>query len=41
MIPFFYMFYRFGRGIWISFKDPEFEALSTLLAITLGADTYF
>ena len=41
MIPFLYTFYRFGRGIWSSLKDPEFEALFSLLLITLGSGTYF
>ncbi len=41
MIPFLYIFYRFGRGIWSSFKDPEFEALFSLLLITLGSGAYF
>ncbi len=35
------MFYRFGRGIWRSFKDPEFEALFSLVVIILGCGTYF
>lgn len=41
MIPFLYTFYRFGRGIKVSLKDPEFEALLTLVLITLGTGTYF
>jgi voltage-gated potassium channel len=35
------MFYRFGRGIWSSLKDPEFEALFSTLVITLGAGATF
>ena len=41
MVPFFYMFYRIGRGIWQSLKDPEFEALFSLVLIILGCGTYF
>ena len=41
MVPFIYMFYRFGRGIKVSLKDPEFEALFSLVAITLGTGTVF
>ncbi len=41
MIPFFYMFYRFGRSVWASLKDPEFEALFTLMLIVLSVGTLF
>lgn len=35
------MFYRLGRGVWSSLSDPEFEALFSLLLITLGSGAYF
>src|SRR5262249_36133807 len=38
---FFYTFYRFGRGIWNAFKDPEFEVLLVLTAIVLSTGTLF
>jgi len=41
MLPFFYMFYRFGRSIWSALKDPEFEALFTLVAILLISGMFF
>ena len=41
MIPFFYTFYRFGKSIWASFKDPEFQALLTLVVVTLGSGMLF
>lgn len=41
MLPFFYMFYRFGRSIWSALKDPEFEALFTLVAILLLSGMFF
>ena len=41
MLPFFYTFYRFGRGIWSAFKDPEFQVLLVLTAIVLGTGTLF
>ncbi|HWP61762.1 MAG TPA: potassium channel family protein [Candidatus Paceibacterota bacterium] len=41
MVPFLYLFYRFGRGILRSLKDPEFDALLTLVVIILGIGTYF
>jgi voltage-gated potassium channel len=41
MISFFLTFYRFGRGVWAAFKDPDFEALFTLVVITLASGTVF
>lgn len=41
MLPFFYTFYRFGRGIWSAFKDPEFQVLLALTAIVLATGTLF
>ena len=41
MLPFFYVFYRFGRGVWGSLKDPEFDALFSLVIIILGSGAVF
>lgn len=41
MLPFFYAFYRLGRGVWGAFKDPEFEVLLTLTAVVLATGTIF
>ena len=41
MVPFFYVFYRFGRSVWGSLKDPEFEALFSLVLVVLGVGTVF
>lgn len=41
MLPFFYLFYRFGRGVWKSLHDPEFDALFTLVIAILGLGTVF
>ena len=41
MVPFLYIFYRFGRSVWLSLKDPEFEALATLLTVVLVSGTFF
>lgn len=41
MFPFFYLFYRFGRGVWKSFKDPEFRAMFWLVVVILASGTYF
>ena len=41
MLPFLYTFYRFGRGLWSALKDPEFEALFTLVVIILLTGMYF
>lgn len=41
MIPFFYTFYRFGRGVWNAFKDPEFQVLLVLTGIVLACGTLF
>ncbi len=41
MLSFFYMFYQFGRSTWSALKEPEFEALFTLAAMTLLAGMFF
>ncbi|HUO50170.1 MAG TPA: potassium channel family protein [Candidatus Paceibacterota bacterium] len=41
MLPFFYAFYRLGRGVLGAFKDPEFEVLLTLTAVVLATGTIF
>ena len=41
MLAFLFTFYRFGRGVWNAFKDPEFEALFTLVIITLASGMFF
>ena len=39
MLPFLYTFYRFGKSTWTALKDPEFEALLTLVIVILGCGT--
>ena len=41
MLAFLLTFYRLIRGVVAAFKDPEFEVLLTLAAITLGAGAFF
>ena len=41
MIAFLITFYRLVRGVVTAFKDPEFEVLVTLAAITLASGTLF
>lgn len=41
MIPFLIAFYRFGQGLRTALRDPEFEAIFTLLVILLGVGTFF
>ncbi len=41
MLPFVFTFYRFGRSILSALKDPDFEALFTLLVILLVSGTLF
>lgn len=41
MLPFVYTFYRFFRGVRIGLKDPEFQVLMSLAAITIATGTLF
>ena len=41
MLSLLYTLYRFGRGLWGALKDPEFEALFTLVVIVLALGTTF
>ena len=41
MLPFFYVFYRFGRAVAISLKDPQFKALLSLIVVVLVSGTVF
>ena len=41
MLAFLLTFYRLFRGLVAAFKDPEFEVLITLAAITLASGTLF
>lgn len=41
MISFIFTFYRFLRGIWTALRDPEFEALFTLVIVTLASGMFF
>lgn len=41
MLPLLVALYRFGRSIRLALKDPEFEALLTLLIIVLASGTLF
>ncbi|MEY4747783.1 MAG: hypothetical protein RLZZ416_832 [Candidatus Parcubacteria bacterium] len=39
MLPFFYTFYRFGKSVWRTLRDPEFEVVTTLAALVLAIGT--
>ena len=41
MIPLVFTLYRFGIAVKNALKDPEFEALLTILVILIGSATWF
>jgi voltage-gated potassium channel len=41
MIPFFVILQRFLRALWLSLKDPEFQALFFLVIVTLASGALF
>ena len=41
MIPLVFTLYRFGIAIKTALKDPEFEALLTILVLLIGSATWF
>jgi voltage-gated potassium channel len=41
VIPFIFTLVRFVNSIWRSLRDPEFQALSSLVAMTLLSGTLF
>lgn len=40
-IPFIWVLVRLIRTLWISLKDPEFQALSFLVVVTLASGAVF
>jgi hypothetical protein len=41
MVPFFVILQRLLRAFWRSLKDPEFQALFFLAAVTLSTGVWF